>query len=50
MDGSGSKWLASFQNHLRKLLPNHTIIHSPMAGYFNNKVFSKGNYLDINSA
>jgi chitinase len=48
-DGSGSKWLNSFQSHLRKLLPNHTIVHSPMAGYFNPVAFSKGSYLDVNT-
>lgn len=49
LDGSGVKWLNSFNNHLRKLLPNHTIVHSPMAGYFNDKFFTKGSYLDVST-
>jgi len=27
--GTGSQWLITFQTHLRNLLPNQTITHSP---------------------
>lgn len=49
LNGSGVQWLNSFQNHLRKLLPNHTIVHSPLAKYFNTATYSKGSYFDINT-
>jgi chitinase len=49
LSGSGEKWLINFHTHLRKLLPNHTIVHSPYAGYFSPSKYPSGSYSSINT-
>jgi len=34
---------------LRKLLPNHTITHSPQAGYFKSEYFPNKGYLEVDT-
>lgn len=47
--GSGENWIISFQSHLRKLLPNHTIVHSPFAGYFKEDLYPNHGYTAVNA-
>ena len=48
--GSGQKWLISFHNKLRSILPNHIISHAPQAPYFKQEFYKNGAYININKA
>lgn len=40
----GYDWLVSFHTHLRKLLPNYTITHSPSASFFRSEDYNNKSY------
>ena len=45
--GVGEEWLIDFQVHLRKLLPNSTIVHSPMAKHWQEGAYPKRGYMAV---
>lgn len=44
----GADWLVNFHTNLRKLLPNHTITHSPSASFFRSEAYNNKSYTQVN--